>query len=1045
MKKTLCISCFLLFIFSGFGQVLDTAAVVDTLTLMGQIDSLIKESNSLYKKGQYKEMDEIMENTVQLIVRNFGKENETYIRGLNYLATARKRLKKYEEAEKMYLEGIDLSQRVLGKSNKEYANFLQNLANLYMDTNRNSEAESLYLEARDIRENIFGNDHEEYAKSLYSLGYYYEKTDRYIESAQHYYESGVLHEKLLGKKNIEYKNSINNLANVYLKLGRYEDAKNIFIEILELYKNLYGKEHLEYSKGLNNLANSFYYQGDFSMAELLYLESRNIREKLIGNEHPLYGQALNNLANLYQKMGRFREAEKYYLEVLGIREKSMGKESTEYAKALNNLGILCLNDMRYEEAERYLINAKNIREKLLGKDHLDYAGSLENLGALYNFLNKFDESEKYMLECLSIREKKLGKDNVHYARLLNNLGSLYTWMERIEAAESSLFEALRIYEKTVGMQHVFYEMCLNDLIVLYLKTGQKDKAELMIIKAKLLLTEFLKRAIYHLSEQELAEYVLSKKKYIHRDNSYLVKFRLQWSPVSGINFDNILFLKELLLTFSNRVKNLSTADSTISKKLATFYTYNHLLSQEYSKPITERKNVTELEETANTLEKELIRNVAGLGEALRQVSWQEVQAALKPGEAALEFIHFNYYDPEPTDSVMYAALLLKPGMDQPLFILLFEEKQLKALLPAVDGKINNDQVNELYGVSSTDGKNALYHLLWSLLETQLTDTRTVYYSPSGLLHRLNLAALPADPQAVLSDRHNMVVLGSTRQLAIGNTGDTGNQAATALVYGGIQFDMDSTAYQPRNLNDTGAPRGLSFTQTDSTLRGDTWNYLKWSEKEVDNVRTALSQAGVDARIIKGWQATEESFKQIGHPESSGSPRILHISTHGYFFPDPQTVDDRRWTVDGTEPVFKLSDHPMIRSGLILAGANHAWKTGRPLGNREDGILTAYEISQMDLRNTELVVLSACETGLGHIEGNEGVYGLQRAFKIAGAKTIVMSLWQVPDLQTQELMTVFYQKLLLGKMPVRQALQAAQKEMRDEGYEPFYWAGFVVVE
>ena len=146
-----------------------------------------------------------------------------------------------------------------------------------------------------------------------------------------------------------------------------------------------------------------------------------------------------------------------------------------------------------------------------------------------------------------------------------------------------------------------------------------------------------------------------------------------------------------------------------------------------------------------------------------------------------------------------------------------------------------------------------------------------------------------------------------------------------------------------------------------------------------------------------------------------------------------------------EPVFKLSDHPMIRSGLILAGANYAWKTGRPLGNREDGILTAYEISQTDLRNTELVVLSACETGLGHIEGNEGVYGLQRAFKIAGAKTLVMSLWQVPDYQTQELMTVFYGKLLTEKLPARLALRAAQDEMRRQHYEPYYWAGFVVVE
>jgi CHAT domain-containing protein len=137
---------------------------------------------------------------------------------------------------------------------------------------------------------------------------------------------------------------------------------------------------------------------------------------------------------------------------------------------------------------------------------------------------------------------------------------------------------------------------------------------------------------------------------------------------------------------------------------------------------------------------------------------------------------------------------------------------------------------------------------------------------------------------------------------------------------------------------------------------------------------------------------------------------------------------------------------MIRSGLILAGGNHAWKTGKPLRpDMEDGILTAYEISQMNLSNTELVVLSACETGLGDIEGNEGVYGLQRAFKIAGAKYLIMSLWQVPDFQTQELMTTFYKNWLEGKMSIPDAFRSAQGEMREKYQSPYFWAGFVLVE
>jgi CHAT domain-containing protein len=186
------------------------------------------------------------------------------------------------------------------------------------------------------------------------------------------------------------------------------------------------------------------------------------------------------------------------------------------------------------------------------------------------------------------------------------------------------------------------------------------------------------------------------------------------------------------------------------------------------------------------------------------------------------------------------------------------------------------------------------------------------------------------------------------------------------------------------------------------------------------------------------------LQSIGQGKTS--PRILHIATHGFFFPDPQDTLKSRQRSSGEEPVFKLSDNPMIRSGLLLAGANHAWKTGKPLRpGMEDGILTAYEISQMNLRNTELVVLSACETGLGQIEGNEGVYGLQRAFKIAGAKYLLMSLWQVPDKQTQELMEVFYKNWLEGGKNIPEAFREAQKTMRAKYSNPFFWAGFVLVE
>jgi CHAT domain-containing protein len=205
----------------------------------------------------------------------------------------------------------------------------------------------------------------------------------------------------------------------------------------------------------------------------------------------------------------------------------------------------------------------------------------------------------------------------------------------------------------------------------------------------------------------------------------------------------------------------------------------------------------------------------------------------------------------------------------------------------------------------------------------------------------------------------------------------------------------------------------------------------------------LRKKGFNTQIRTGSTATEEFFKQLGRTEPA--PHILHLATHGYFFSDQKDATAGSG-IREREPVFKGSNDPMIRSGLILAGANAAWTSGQPPAQGEDGILTAYEISQQNLSNTEFVVLSACETGLGQIEGNEGVYGLQRAFKIAGVKYLIMSLWQVNDQKTSELMIEFYRGYLDRKLPVREAFWAARNAMRAKYPGSAYvWAGFVLVE
>jgi CHAT domain-containing protein len=358
------------------------------------------------------------------------------------------------------------------------------------------------------------------------------------------------------------------------------------------------------------------------------------------------------------------------------------------------------------------------------------------------------------------------------------------------------------------------------------------------------------------------------------------------------------------------------------------------------------------------------------------------------------------------------------------------------------------KINALYAQRAPASKQkSLYELIWQPLENHLKGINTVYCSPAGLLHRLNLAAIPDANGTFFSDQRQVVLMGSTRQLVIPSSG---LQQIThdAYLAGGIRYDNESTtaAYANGGASSRSSERLDQTTfQPDSAsiMRGGVLDYLPATAMEVHEITQVLTQAMISTKVDTGFYATEEAFRQLGIDKPS--PRIIHLATHGYFFPDPVDQTPKAGNFSAQGSVFKKSEQPMIRSGLIMAGAKQAWLTGHHPAGLDDGILTAYEISQMNLSNTELVVLSACETGLGDIVGNEGVFGLQRAFKIAGAKYLIMSLWKVDDRSTREFMTAFYKHWLTGEQTIPQAFRDTQREMRVKRPGAYDWAGFVLIE
>lgn len=438
------------------------------------------------------------------------------------------------------------------------------------------------------------------------------------------------------------------------------------------------------------------------------------------------------------------------------------------------------------------------------------------------------------------------------------------------------------------------------------------------------------------------------------------------------------------------------------------------------------------------------------------ITYSQLIQNLRTHESAIEFISYSPMRGYMlTDSMFYYALLSRD--DSIISIPLFEEKEALALINTTSENFTNhtygfrvadeDEAEASDGainIGDTIGNGArLKDLVWSKILPYIREGETIYFAPSGLLHQLAIEALPYDTKRTMADVYNLVRLSSTRELVLRRQQPS---HTTATLYGGIQYNMDgdemlaeSEQYATQNLL---ASRGI---ESDTLNRG-TVEYLKYTKQEVENINQMLRESNLSVHLYTATNANEESFKAL----SGKHQNILHIATHGFFWTDSTAqrkdyFSQRMLMMDGNMSAPPTID-PLNRCGLLFAGANKAL-TGRsselPEGV-QDGILTAKEISLLDLRDADLVVLSACETGKGEITG-EGVFGLQRAFKQAGAQTIIMSLWPVNDQATQLLMTEFYRNWITLHLPKRTAFKNAQTTVRSHYPEPSYWAGFIMLD
>lgn len=415
------------------------------------------------------------------------------------------------------------------------------------------------------------------------------------------------------------------------------------------------------------------------------------------------------------------------------------------------------------------------------------------------------------------------------------------------------------------------------------------------------------------------------------------------------------------------------------------------------------------------------------------IEWQDVQKALKKKEVAIEFAECWQ-----KGSKQYAALILRKGWDTPKMVMLCDDNELKSLV-----KLNPE--NKRWRNSNAGTKKLIqqyyekgYQLIWSKLEPYINNGDEVYFSPSGLLYQINVEVLQDESGRLANEKYNLHRISSTRELCINRANIKLN---SAVLYGGLQYDMDSTAMiaQHRAYSHAYTDVAARGFVADSTSRGIKWDYLEGTMEEVSQIKENLSQKHISATSYMAQAGTEESFKAL----SGKKTPIIHLATHGFFYTNERAQRESYFEMLNADQTSVRLDNSLKRSGLLLAGAQLAWDGKEIPDNVEDGILLAEEIATMDLSGTDLVVLSACETGLGEIT-SEGVFGLQRAFKKAGVQTLIMSLWKVDDAATKLMMTTFYREWLSGKSK-HDAFAIAQQTVRNEYNNPYYWASFIMLD
>jgi CHAT domain-containing protein/tetratricopeptide (TPR) repeat protein len=824
--------------------------------------------------------------------------------------------------------------------------------------------------------------------------------DQYDEAIPLFERMIEIRKRILGPDHPDLAAAIHSLAVCYYYKGDYPKSELLSNRALVIQEKTLGPDNPGVAPTLNLLSLFHLNKGDYAKAESLSKRGVAIKEKALGPEHPILTYYLEKLAHIYDKKGEYRKAEPLYLRLLAIREKILGPEHPSVAQALNDLGNLYYNKGVDANAESLLRRSLSIREKRFGPEHPSVAESLRNLANLYRNRKDFAQAEPLYLRALAIQEKTQGPKRPRIARTLNDLAMFY-------AAKGDIAQAIAIQSRANAVTE--YNLALN------IATGsERQKLAFLDIfsnQTDFTLSLHSLAAPHDPKALDLAFTTLLRRKARGLDamTDTIATMRHHATPQNKELFDQLTDARSQL------------AELTLRESGAFI-------------PVTSSVRLKPLEEKVEGLEAELsIRSTEFRAQA-QPVTLAAIQAALPADAILVEFAVYTPLGPraEKKGAPRYLAYVLL-AQGQPKWVDLGETARIDRTVIAWRRALRDPRRTNAKQLGRIVDEKVMRPVR-SLLGDRQSEMRHVLIAPDGLLNLIPFTALVDEGNRYLVERFTISYLSSGRDLLRLQTSEPSKSAPLVVAnpafgrVSAIARKVDKTSGKVLAANQAGMhlePLRILFQP------------LQGTEDEARAIKIVLPNASVLLRE----QATEAALKQ------AKAPRILHIATHGFFLGGQGSLPKvtQSSITNNLQRAFDLRlnkwsayvEPPLLRSGLALAGANLG-KSGD-----DDGVLTALEAAGLDLWGTKLVVLSACDTGVGEVKNGEGVQGLRRALVLAGSESQVMSLWPVSDEGTKELMIHYYMALKQGEGRSEGLRQVQLRMLRAKRWRhPFYWAAFI---